>query len=96
MVARAFVLSAANPEQADAVKEYGDGVRPLLAEAGATIAFRGAVTHTVAGGVEPATVLIIEFESVKAATDFFAQPAYESLIQVRTKAFDTIQIHIAE
>ncbi len=96
MVARAFVLSAAHSDQPEAVQIYGDGVRPLLAEAGATIAYRGTVAHTLAGKEMPGTVLIIEFEDADAARDFFAQPAYQALIPIREKAFATMQIHIAE
>jgi uncharacterized protein (DUF1330 family) len=69
-------------------------VQPLLAAAGVKVTFRGPVSGSVAGSVASVTGMVLEFPDAGAASDFFAQDAYQALVPLRDQSFDQMEIHI--
>jgi uncharacterized protein (DUF1330 family) len=94
MPTHVIVLATPHPHKAEDAARYAQAVQPLLATAGAKPLFRGPVTVTVAGGDTPSTGMVLEFPDHEAATDFFAQDAYQALVAIRDEAFARMEIHI--
>ena len=94
MPAHVIVLAAPRPERAGDAARYSLAVQPLLAAAGARPVFRGPVSGTVSGASGLATGMVLEFPDLTAARDFFAQDAYQALVDLRDDSFALMEIHI--
>lgn len=94
MPAHVIVLAKPHPHKAEDAVRYAQAVQPLLAAAGARPLFRGPVSETVAGAHAPSTGMVLEFPDYEAATDFFAQDAYQALVALRDEGFAQMEIHI--
>ena len=94
MTARVVVLASPKPDMAEGAAKYAAGVQPLLAAAGVKPAFRGPVAETIAGSSPPATIMVLDFPDAQAATDFFAQDAYQALVPLRDESFARMDIYV--
>jgi len=59
--------------------QYQQALRPLLAEAGAHYLVRGGQVEVLEGSQTPQSVLLIEFPSMEALTDFYESDSYLAL-----------------
>lgn len=94
MPAHVIVLAAPRPEKAEGAARYSQAVQPLLAAAGARPLLRGPVSEAVSGQEGFATGMVLEFPDQAAAHDFFAQDAYQALVDLRDESFALMEIHI--
>lgn len=90
-----IVTSSPNPEQQEALKEYVQGVMPLLLNLGGVVVKRSVVTDTYHGNKHFTFLLVMDFPSKKALIEMFESENYKSLIPIREKAFKTIDIFFA-
>jgi uncharacterized protein (DUF1330 family) len=72
--------------------EYRGKVPETLAPWGAELVFRGKQVTTLAGECTHGDIVIIRFPSLAAVNDWFASPAYQSLIPLREQAADMILV----
>lgn len=94
MPAHAIVLAKPHPHKAEEAERYSNAVQPLLAAAGTRPLFRGPVSTTVSGTSRPAIGMVLEFPDLAAAREFFAQGAYQALVDLRDDSFAMMEIHI--
>jgi uncharacterized protein (DUF1330 family) len=91
-----IVTSNPNPDQQEALKEYVQGVMPLLLNLGGVVIKRSTITDTYHGEKHFTFLLVMDFPSKKALKDMFESDNYKSLIQIREKGFKTIDIFFAD
>jgi len=94
MTAHVIVLAAPRPDKTEEAARYSNAVQPLLAAAGVRPLFRGPVSATVTGASGLAIGMVLEFPDLTAAREFFAQDAYQGLVDLRNDSFALMEIHI--
>lgn len=80
-------ITVKNPEK---WIEYCSRVPNSLAPWGAEIIFRGKKIAAFAGDNPYADIVVIRFPDTAAANNWFASPAYQSLIPLRQQAADVV------
>lgn len=84
MVAHAIVdIEVTDPE---AYEEYRKQVPPLVAKYGGKYLVRGGEMEKVEGDWSPTRVVILEFESMERAKEFYYSEEYEPLKRIRLSA----------
>jgi uncharacterized protein (DUF1330 family) len=83
-----------NPENMGEMKNYLQNSGRLLGALGGGTGTRMKV-HEVVNGYAAAIVLVMDFPSRKALSDFFASDEYQALIPGRDRGFKSINIWIA-
>lgn len=96
MTAYVLVMSDPDPAGAESRQTYSDGVRPLLATAGATSFLGASVVKTQVGPERSGVATVFQFPDVAQATAFFEQEAYQDLIPFREKGFRHMEILILD
>jgi len=89
------VTATPNPAEMAAVREYLQGVMPLLIGAGGQLVRRNKV-HSVVSGEPSGMVLVMDFDSAEAAADLFASEAYGALVPVRDRGFSQMNILLTQ
>jgi uncharacterized protein (DUF1330 family) len=74
---------------AEEVTEYRSGVPASLEPYGGRFVVRGGKTEIVEGTWEPERMVVIEFPDVQAARDWYASPAYQEILPLRTRNCET-------
>ncbi|MFG1421623.1 DUF1330 domain-containing protein [Roseixanthobacter liquoris] len=72
-------------------REYMPRVEPVLEAYGAKFLIRGGNPAVIEGGREVKRVVLLEFESLARAKDFYFSPAYQDVIGYR---FDSSEAHL--
>ena len=88
------VTAVPNPNEMASVQEYLQGVLPLLMGAGGSVV-RRLKTNKVVNGRPAGMVLVMDFESADAAAALFESDEYRSLVPLRDKGFEEMNILIA-
>jgi len=70
--------------------EYTRQVPDTLAPWGAELVFRGKQVAALAGENPHSDIVVIRFPSLAALNQWFASPAYQSLIPLREQAADVV------
>ncbi|WP_298362710.1 DUF1330 domain-containing protein [uncultured Litoreibacter sp.] len=96
MPTRVIILATPKENSTEGLTEYSDGVQPLMKSAGASLVFRGPVVACHAGDEPPASITVLEFSDVDAASEFFEQEAYQELIPLRNECFSRMEIYTVE
>ena len=91
-----IVTSNPNPEYQDALNEYVKGVMPLLFNLGGIVIKRSLVTDTYHGNKHFTFLLVMDFPSKKSLLEMFEGDEYKSLIPLREKGFETLDIFFAD
>lgn len=91
-----IVTSSPNPNEMAALKEYVQGVMPLLFNLGGTVVKRSKLTDSYHGEQSFVFLLVMDFPSKKELTEMFDSDAYKALIPNRDKGFTYINILYAE
>ena len=89
------VTAVPNPDEMASVQEYLQGVLPLLTGAGGMLV-RRLKTNKVVNGRPAGMVLVMDFESADTAAALFESDEYRSLVAVRDKGFEEMNILIAK
>lgn len=66
-------------------EDYKRMVGPTLAQYGGKFIVRGGTCTTLEGGWEPGRAVVLEFESVERARQWYTSPEYEPAKQLRFK-----------
>lgn len=88
----AYVVGQITVRDPEMWAEYRGKVPETLAPWGAELVFRGKQVTTLAGACAHGDIVIIRFPSLAAVNDWFASPAYQSLIPLREQAADMILV----
>jgi len=88
------VTATPNPNEAEALQAYFEGVRPLLMGAGGKLVKRLRIAESISGTPDYRMLLVMDFESKDAITKVFASEEYAALLPNREKGFTSIVISI--
>ncbi|MEM7541788.1 MAG: DUF1330 domain-containing protein [Pseudomonadota bacterium] len=90
-----IVTATPNPEEMEAVKQYLDGVVPVLMGAGGKPVKRLKIDDVIYGSPS-AMALVMDFDSSDAITALFGSEEYAALIPTREKGFTEMNILVAK
>ncbi len=76
-------ITITNPE---AFAEYGKLVPETVAQFGGTYVVRGGTPEKIEGDYEPVRIVVLQFESVEKAKEWYNSDIYAPLKQMRMKA----------
>ena len=79
----AYVIFDVEIRYAAQYKEFMDGVKPALEQAGATYLARGGAHKVYEGDWQPRRIVLLEFPSVDAWETFYNGATYQGLKAVR-------------
>ena len=79
----AYVIFDVEIKDAAQYKEFMDGVKPALEQAGAKYLARGGAHKVYEGDWQPRRIVLLEFPSVAAWESFYNGPVYRSLKSIR-------------
>jgi uncharacterized protein (DUF1330 family) len=85
------VTAVPNPDEMASVKEYLQGVLPLLTGAGGKLVKR-LKTDRIIHGNPSGMALVMDFDSADAITQMFESDAYAALVPVRDRGFTEMNI----
>lgn len=71
------------------VAEYRAGVPATLEPYNGRFVARGGKTDVLEGTWEPGRIVVLEFPDVQAARDWYASPAYQEILPLRTRNCET-------
>ena len=83
--ALAYVITEIDVTDAEAFREYAPRVQPSFASFGGRYLVRGGKTQPFAGE-QPKRVVVVAFDSMERAQNWYASPEYEALKALRDKA----------
>jgi uncharacterized protein (DUF1330 family) len=89
------VTAVPNPKEMASVKEYLQGVLPLLQGAGGKVVKRLKVDKLIHGNPS-GMVLVMDFDSADAITEMFESEDYASLVPVRDRGFSEMNIQLTQ
>jgi len=69
--------------------EYRAGVPATLEPYRGRFVARGGKTDVLEGTWEPGRIVVLEFPDVQAARDWYASPAYQAILPLRTRNCET-------
>ena len=70
----------------DAFAEYGKRVPDTVAAYGGTYVVRGGTPEKIEGNYEPVRIVVLQFDSVERAKEWYNSPEYAPLKEMRMKA----------
>ncbi len=76
-------ITVTNPE---AFAEYGKRVPETVAQFGGTYVVRGGTPERIEGEYEPVRIVVLQFESVERAKEWYHSDVYAPLKEMRMKA----------
>ncbi len=82
----AYVIADIEVTDPAAFEEYRQKVAPLVAKYGGKYLVRGGPTETVEGDWVPKRPVVLEFENMDRAKDFYHGEEYRPVMAIRTKA----------
>jgi uncharacterized protein (DUF1330 family) len=74
--------------------QYQQALRPLLADAGAHYLARGGEIEVIEGDCSPQRLILVEFPSMEALTDFYHSDAYQELAKQRRACSRTTMVAV--
>ncbi len=80
----AYLIARVRVKDAGAYEEYKRLAAAAIAKFGGRYRARGGTTVTLEGEEETSRVVIVEFESLERARDFYRSPEYRKAIAART------------
>ena len=86
----AYVIAHATVKNLDKLNEYGAIARPSIEAAGGELVTAARVTDVLAGNHDHERTVIIRFDNVQAARDWYGSDAYQSALPVREQAMDAV------
>ena len=90
-----FVIGQINEiSDGDAFTIYQDRAIPTLAQYGGKVVINSAKINAADGGWAPATIVVVEFESVEQAHKWYNSPEYQAVIGQRFDSSDSSVIII--
>ena len=76
-------ITVTNPE---AFAEYGKRVPGTVAHFGGTYLVRGGTPEKIEGDYDPVRIVVLQFDSVERAREWYDSPEYAPLKEMRLKA----------
>jgi uncharacterized protein (DUF1330 family) len=89
------VTATPNPEAMQDMQAYLTKVAPLLIEKGGKMVYRGKTSMAIAGNMDFAMLMVMNFESEHIIQAVFDSPEYAQLINLRNRAFKSVNILIS-
>lgn len=86
----AYVIVHATIKDPEKLKAYGALAGPSVKAAGGEVLSAGQVSGVLAGAHDHHRAIIIRFEDVQAARDWYASEAYQAAIPIREQAMDAV------
>ncbi len=90
-----IVNAVINYNEQEAFNEYGQRAAAIFKEAGAVLQAKYQINETFLGEGECKLVSIMEFPCIDTLKNTFESVEYQELISLRAKAFDKLEIYIA-
>jgi len=91
----AYVIANVEVLDPGGFEEYRRSVPATVAQYGGRYLVRGGETETKEGGWSPKRLIVLEFESLARAREWFASPEYAPLIALRKRSANTQLIFAA-
>ncbi len=91
----AYVIANVEVLDPAGFEEYRKRVPGTIAQYGGRYLVRGGETETKEGGWSPQRLIVLEFESLARAREWFASPEYAPLIALRKRSANTQLIFAA-
>lgn len=86
----AYVIVHATIKDQDKLNEYGAIAGPSIKAAGGELVTAAKVTDVLAGTHNHERTVIIRFDNVQAARDWYVSEAYQSALPLRERAMDAV------
>lgn len=90
-----IATSMPNLDEQDALKQYVEGVMPLLFAIGGVVITRSLFSQSFLGDKSYTFLFVMDFPSKQKLLDLLESPAYQALIPFRDKGFTELNISLA-
>ena len=81
----AYLISTIDVHDPIGYEEYRKLVSPILAKYGGRFVVRGGTTEYKEGDWRPRRIVVVEFESLEKARDFYESPEYSQAKHIRQR-----------
>lgn len=91
-----FAIMAPNPDNPEALAEYGEKTPVILKKFGGNPVSKRVVKEVICGAISPKSIITIEFPSEEKIYEFLNSDEYQAMIPIRDKAFSEANLIVAE
>lgn len=91
-----LAIMAPNPDNPEALQEYGEKTPVILQKFGGKPVNKKVVKEVICGAISPKAITTIEFPSEEKIYEFLNSAEYQAMIPVRDKAFSEATLIVAE
>ena len=90
----AYLIVDLEVHDSDGFQKYREGVGALIAKHGGEYLVRGGEFEVIEGGWQPHRLVLFRFPNRQAIRDFFADPDYAALKDIRCKTAKTVAVAV--